>query len=77
MFLYIKKDGTKNPFCYILTLMYLTFFIEGFTESLTGAIFIMPLFGLYVIFVSNDNRVKGIKNQIYEKNSNNNICVNL
>lgn len=68
-----KKDINFNAWNYILTLLFLTFFIEGITESLTGAIFFMPFFGLYPSFVG-----MGICNNKsnYEKNSYNNICIN-
>lgn len=48
-----KKCKVYNAEIYFLTLMYLAFFIEGITESLTGAIFFMPLLGLYANFISN------------------------
>lgn len=48
---YISKHCNRNSsYYYILTIMYLAFFVEGITESLTGAFFLMPLFGLYANF---------------------------
>lgn len=53
---YISKHCNRNSsYYYILTIMYLAFFVEGITESLTGAIFLMPLFGLYANFERNKN----------------------
>lgn len=47
---YISKTFDKlNSYSYVLTLMYLTFFVEGITESLTGAVLFMPFLGLYAV----------------------------
>lgn len=54
IFRYLSKKCIEyNAEIYFLTLMYLAFFIEGITESLTGAIFFMPLLGLYANFITN------------------------
>ena len=54
IFRYLSKKCVEyNAEIYFLTLMYLAFFIEGITESLTGAIFFMPLLGLYANFITN------------------------
>ena len=59
---YISKHCNRNTsYYYVLTIMYLAFFVEGITESLTGAIFLMPLFGLYANF---ERENITIKNQI-------------
>lgn len=47
---YISRTFDKlNSYGYVLTLMYLTFFVEGITESLTGAVLFMPFLGLYAV----------------------------
>lgn len=54
IFRYLSKKCVEyNAEIYFLTLMYLAFFIEGITESLIGAIFFMPLLGLYANFITN------------------------
>ena len=44
-----KKCPTNNEYLYVLTLMYLTFFVEGITESLTGTVLFFPMFCLYAL----------------------------
>lgn len=42
-----KRIKSDNDIYIVLTLMYLTFFVEGITESLTGTIFLLPMLGIY------------------------------
>lgn len=52
---YISKYcNQKLSYYFVLTLMYFSFFVEGITESLTGAVLLFPLFGLYPNFERNN-----------------------
>lgn len=52
LYIYITKNVIQynNRYILILITMYLAFFIEGITESLTGAVLLIPMYGLFVWF---------------------------
>jgi O-antigen ligase len=58
-----KEKSRKN--ISILTLMYLCFFIEGISESITFAPLWFPLFGLYIVL--QENSVKETLRYVYTK----------
>lgn len=52
-----------------LTLMYLAFFIDGITESLTGALMFFPMLGVYMIIYDSIERKVRMSQKLTEKHT--------